>query len=143
MRVLCFVSASCLISLCLFCKSLCLYTNWCTYQIVKFNLYYVYTNSFIFIFVDVNVDDEYAIHSDVVISNNFINYKVLPASNFHFIGLESSQLLRTVLTPQRKYSNDYCFSLALSIFPIMFARLFPINKHQRINFLDVSYLCWA
>ena len=29
-----------------------------------------YTNSFIFIFVDVNVDVEYTIHSDLVICNN-------------------------------------------------------------------------
>ena len=49
-----------------------------------------YTNSFIFIFVDVNVDVEYAIHCDLVICNNFINYKVLPAFDFHSIGLESS-----------------------------------------------------
>ena len=55
------------------------------------------TNSFIFIFVDVNVDFEYTIHSDLVICNNFINYKVLPAFDFHFIGLESSQLLQTDL----------------------------------------------
>ena len=66
-----------------------------------------YTNSFIFIFVDVNVDVEYAIHSDLVICNNFINYKVLPAFNFHSIGLESSQLLQTDLIPERKCSNDY------------------------------------
>ena len=45
-----------------------------------------YTNSFIFIFVDVNIDVEYAIHSDLVICNNFINYKVLPAFDFHSIG---------------------------------------------------------
>ena len=32
-----------------------------------------YTNSFIFILVDVNVDVECAIHSDLVICNNFIN----------------------------------------------------------------------
>ena len=49
-----------------------------------------YTNSFIFIFVDVNVDVEYAIHSDLVLCNNFINYKVLPAFDFYFISLEPS-----------------------------------------------------
>ena len=85
MPVLCFVSASCLISLCLFCKYLCQYSNWNTRLS---NLFY--TNSFIFIFVDINIEFKYAIHSDLVICNNFINYKVLPASDFHFIGLESS-----------------------------------------------------
>ena len=53
-----------------------------------------YTNSFIFIFVDVNVDVEYAIHSDLVICNSFINYKVLHAFDFHSIGLEPLQLLQ-------------------------------------------------
>ena len=86
------------------------------------NLFYTY--SFIFIFVDANIDVEYAIHSDLVICNNFINYKVLPAFDFHSIGLESSQLLQTDLTPERKCCNDYCFSLVLFIFPIMFARAF-------------------
>ena len=83
-----------------------------------------YTNSFIFIFVDVNIDVEHAIHSDLVICNKFINYKVLPAFDFHSIGLLSSQLLQTDLTPERKCCNDYCFSLVLFIFPIMFARAF-------------------
>ena len=54
------------------------------------------TNSF-FIFVDVNVDFEYTVHSDLVICNNFINYKLSPAFDFHFIGLEYSQLLQTDL----------------------------------------------
>ena len=85
------------------------------------------------IFVDVNVDVEYAIHSDLVLCNNFINYKVLPAFDFHFIGLESSQLIQTDLNPEKKYSNDYCFSLALFIFPIMFARVFLTNKHKRVK----------
>ena len=92
-----------------------------------------YTNSFIFIFVDVNVDVEYAIHSDLVICNNFINYKVLPAFDFHSIGLEPSQLLQTDLTPERKCCNDYCFRLVLFIFPIMFARVFLRNKHKRVK----------
>ena len=39
-------------------------------------------------------------HSDFVICNNFINYKVLPAFDFHFIGLESSQLLQTEKLPE-------------------------------------------
>ena len=55
------------------------------------------TNSFIFILVDVNVDFEYTVHSDLVICNNFINYKLSPAFDFHFIGLEYSQLLQTDL----------------------------------------------
>ena len=40
----------------------------------------------IFIFVNIIVDVEYAIHSDLVICNNFINYKVLPAVDFYFVG---------------------------------------------------------
>ena len=68
-----------------------------------------YTNSFIFIFVDVNVNAEYAIHSDLVKCNNFINYKVLTAFDFHSIGLEPSQLLQTDVTPERNCYNDYCF----------------------------------
>ena len=48
-----------------------------------------YTNSFIF--VDINVDVENGIHSYLVICNNFINYKVLPAFDFYLIGLELSQ----------------------------------------------------
>ena len=59
-----------------------------------------YTNCFIF--VDVKVDVENAIHSGLVISNNFINHKVLPAFEFHFMGLDSSQLLQTDLLPERK-----------------------------------------
>ena len=50
-----------------------------------------YTNSFIF--VDVNVDVENVMHSCLVICNNFINYKVFPVFDFHFIGLELYQLL--------------------------------------------------
>ena len=41
-----------------------------------------YTNSFIL--VDVNVDVGNAMHSNLVISNGFINYKVLPAFYFYF-----------------------------------------------------------
>ena len=55
------------------------------------------TNSFIF--VDVNVDVKIAMHSDLVIYNNFINYKVLPAFDFHFRSSEFSQLLQTDMTP--------------------------------------------
>ena len=113
MRVLCFVSASCLC-----------FVNISAYIPTEIptrlsNLFY--TNSFIFIFVDINVDVEYAIHSDLVICNNFINYKVLPAFDSHS---ESSQLLQTDVTPKRKCSNDYCFSLVIFIFGIMFARVF-------------------
>ena len=92
-----------------------------------------HTNSFIFIFVDVNVDVEYAIHSDLVICNNFTNYKVLPAFDFHSIGLETSQLLQIDLTPERNCYNDYCFRLVLFIFLIMFARMFLRNKHERVK----------
>ena len=60
---------------------------------------------------------------------------MLPAFNFHFIGLESSQLLQTDLTPERMCSNDNCFSLAIIaiISPIMFARGFFRNKHKRVK----------
>ena len=75
--VYCSASPLCLVSLCLFCKYLCLYTT-------LSNLFY--TNSFIFTFVNVNVDVEYAIHSNLVICNNFINYKVLAVFDFHSIG---------------------------------------------------------
>ena len=88
-----------------------------------------YTNNFIF--VGVNVDIENAMHSDLVKCNNFINYKVLPTFNFHFINLESSQLLQTDTTPKRKCINYYCFSLVLFILPIKFARVFLKNKHKR------------
>ena len=94
---------------------------------------FILTNSLIYIFVDVSVDVEYAIHSDLVVCNNFINYKVLPAFDFHSIGLESSQLLQTDLTPKRKCCNDYCFSLILFIFPVMFACVFLRNKHKRVK----------
>ena len=79
------------------------------------NLFYI--NNFI---IFVNFDVEYAIHSDLVICNNFINYKVLTAFDFHSIGLESSQLLQTDLTPERKCSNDSCFSLVLSCLHVCF-----------------------
>ena len=92
-----------------------------------------YTNSFIFIFVDVNVDVEYAIRSDLAICNNFINYKVLPGFDLISIGLEPSQLLQTDLAPERKCYNDYCFRLVLFIFPIMLARVFLRNKHKRVK----------
>ena len=48
-----------------------------------------YTNSFIFVFVDFNVDVEYAFHSDLVICSNFINYKVLPPFKFSFCKLRA------------------------------------------------------
>ena len=85
-----------------------------------------------FIFVDVNIDVEIAMHRYLVICNNFMNYEVLPAFDFHFIGF-SSQLLQTDVTPERKCSSDYCFSLALFIFPIMFAHVFLRNKHKRVK----------
>ena len=44
---------------------------------------FILTNSLIYIFVDVSVDVEYAIHSDLVVCNNFTNCKVLPAFDFH------------------------------------------------------------
>ena len=50
------------------------------------NLFYT-TN---FVSVDVNIDAENSMHNDLVICNNFINYKVLSAFDFDFIGLESS-----------------------------------------------------
>ena len=53
------------------------------------NLFYTYS----FLCVDVNVDVEIAMHSNLVICNSFIKYKVLPAFDFDFIGLESSQSL--------------------------------------------------
>ena len=41
-----------------------------------------------FILVDVNVDVENAMHSNLLICNNFITYKVSLAFDFDFIGLE-------------------------------------------------------
>ena len=93
-----------------------------------------YTNSFIFIFVDVNVDVEYVIHSDLDTCNNFVNYKVLPTFDFHSKDLQSSQLLHTDLTLERKCCNEYCFSLVLFILPIMFARVFLRNKRVKAFF---------
>ena len=61
-----------------------------------------YANSFFFVFVDVNGDVEYAIYSDLVLCNNFLNYKVLPVLDFHSIGSEPSQLPQTDLTFERK-----------------------------------------
>ena len=58
---------------------------------------------------------------------------MLPVFDFHSIGLEPSQLLQTDLTPERKCCNDYCFRLALFIFPIIFARVFLRNKHKRVK----------
>ena len=101
-------------------------------EILTRSLYLFYTNSFIFIFVDFKVI-EYAIHSDSFICNSFINYKVLPAFDFHSIGLEFSQLLQTDLAPERKCCDNYCFSLVLFIFPIMIARVFLRNKHKRVK----------
>ena len=90
-----------------------------------------YTNRFVFL--GVNVDFENTMHSDLVKCNNFINYKVLPAFDFGFINLESSQLLQTDVTPERKCINNYRFSLALFIFPIMFALVFLRNKRRRVK----------
>ena len=72
-------------------------------------------------------------HSNLVICNNFINYKVLYAFDFHFIGFDLSQLLQTDITSERKCSNDCCFSLALFIFPIMSASVFLRNKYNRVK----------
>ena len=58
---------------------------------------------------------------------------MLPAFDFHFIGLQSSQLLQTDLTPERKCSNDNCISIAFFIFLIMFARVFFRNKHKSVK----------
>ena len=60
---------------------------------------------------------------------------MLPAFDFHSIGLEPSQLLQTNLTPERKCCNDYCFCLVLFLFPIMFAHVFLRNKHKRVKAL--------
>ena len=57
---------------------------------------------------------------------------MLPAFNFHSIGLEPSQFLQTDLTLKRKCYNDYCFRLVLFIFPIMFARVLR-NKSKRVK----------
>ena len=81
----------------------------------------------------VNVDVENAVHSDLVICNNFINYKLLPAFNFDFIYLDSFQLLQTDIIHMKKIPNDYCFSLALFIFPIIFARVFLRGKHKTVK----------
>ena len=58
---------------------------------------------------------------------------MLPTFDFRSIGLEASQLLQTDLNPERKCCNDYCFSLVVFIFPIMFARVFLRNKHKRVK----------
>ena len=76
-------------------------------------LNWFYTNSFIF--VEINVDVENAMHSDLVISHNIRNYKMLTAFDFDIIGLEAFQLLQTDITPESKWSNDHCFSLAFYI----------------------------
>ena len=65
--------------------------------------------------------------------NNFINYKVLPAFDFHSIGLKPTQTLQTDLTPERKCCNDYCFRLVLFIYPIMFVHVLFRNKHKGIK----------
>lgn len=70
--------------------------------------------------------------------NNFISYNVLPAFNFHFIDLKSSQSLQFGITPERNCivcpEVNYCFSLALVfIVPIMFACVFLINKHKTVK----------
>ena len=52
-----------------------------------------HTDSFLYsFFVDVNVDVEKSMHRDLVTSNKFINYKVLPAFDLDLIELDSSQL---------------------------------------------------
>ena len=45
----------------------------------------------------------------------------------------SSQLPQTDLPPERKCSNDNNFSIALLLFPTMFARVFLRNKHKRVK----------
>ena len=42
-------------------------------------------------------------------------------------------LIQTDITPERKCSNDYYFSWAIFIFPIMFARVILRNKHKRVK----------
>ena len=41
-------------------------------------------------------------HSDLVISHNIRNYKMLTAFDFDIIGLEAFQLLQTDITPESK-----------------------------------------
>ena len=127
MGVLCIVSASSRVSFCLFRK----YSVYILIEIPIRLSNSLYTNSFIF--ADVNVDVENAMYSDLVICNDFINYKVLSAFDFLFIGFDLSQLLQTDITSERKCSNDYCFSLALFIFPIMSASVFLRNKYKRVK----------
>ena len=57
---------------------------------------------------------------------------MLPTFDFHSIGLESSQLLQTDLTPERKCCNNYHFHI-FSIFLIIFARVFLRNTHKRVK----------
>ena len=59
----------------------------------------------------------------LVTCNNFTISLVLPAFDYGFIHLESSRLLQSGITPEKKCGIDYCFSLALFIFPIMFTHL--------------------
>ena len=125
MYVFCFVSASCIVSLCHF----GILVNISVYILSEIsirlsNLFY--TSNFIF------VDVENAMRSGLVTCNNFINYKVLPALGFDFIGLDFSYLLQNGITSERRCKNDYCFSLALFIFPSCL-QVFLRNKYKRVK----------
>ena len=76
MPVFCFFSISCLVSLCLF-------VSLSPVEIPTRLSNLFYANNFILIFVDVNVDTEYALHNDLDICQIFVNYKVLPTFDFH------------------------------------------------------------
>ena len=71
--------------------------------------------------------------------NNFISYNVLPAFDFYFIDLKSSQSLQFDITAEKNCivlvcaEVNYCFSLAVFIVSIMFACVFLINKHKRVK----------
>ena len=121
---------------CLFQQAAMLFFGSCCFCIISKHSYvlnnfrkYFYAKAF----QNVNVHVKYAIHSNLVICNNFVNYKVLPAFDFHSIGLEPSQLLQTDLIPERKCCKDYCFRLVFFILPIMFARVFLRNTHKRVK----------
>ena len=91
-----------------------------------------YNNSFIF--VDVNVNVENVMHSDLVMCCNFINYEMLTAFDFHFIGFASFQLLHTDIAPESTCSSNHCFGLVFT-FTIMFPRMFLRNKHKKVKAL--------
>ena len=77
-----------------------------------------YTNSFTFIFVYVNVDVEYAIRSNLVICNNFINYK----------GLEPSQWME----PPRMNPSNY----RTILLKLLISKIFEKIVHdQMIDYL--------